>query len=383
MKPPGAPRRRAHLPLLAAAAATLSFASIAAIGGTAGAFGHHGPHGASSFLGSLQGPAANVGSTVPSNGDLNPYGIVNVSKSEGKLVRGDTLVSNFNASSNVQGTGTTVVELAPNGSLTLFAQLDPNLATCPGGVGLTTALAILPRGYVVVGSLPTESGGPLAGCLIVLDRNGNVVTTWSGGDINGPWDMTSVSHGNFSELFVTNVLNGTVAAGGTEVDQGTVVRLDVVTRPHRTPVVVSNTVIGDGFAEQLNGPALVLGPTGVALGKHDTLYVVDNINNRIASIPDASDRHSTFSVAGGTTVFAGAPLNAPLGLTLAPNGNVVAANGGDGNAVEVTPSGQVADSIQLDPLNAGGDLFGLVVSPSNKGILFVDDGDNTVKLFGH
>ncbi len=68
---------------------------------------------------------------------------------------------------------------------------------------------------MVVGSLPTTNGmSPTAqaGCLIVLDAEGHVVRTISGDPINGPWDMTGVDYGAFGELFVTNVLNGTVAA---------------------------------------------------------------------------------------------------------------------------------------------------------------------------
>src|ERR1700733_4234574 len=41
----------------------------------------------------------NVAATVPKNGDVNPYGIVNVPESVGRLVKGETLISNFNASS--------------------------------------------------------------------------------------------------------------------------------------------------------------------------------------------------------------------------------------------------------------------------------------------
>ena len=41
-----------------------------------------------------------IGSTVPANGDLNPYGIVTVPRSTGSLVRGDLLISNFNDAKN-------------------------------------------------------------------------------------------------------------------------------------------------------------------------------------------------------------------------------------------------------------------------------------------
>ena len=134
-------------------------------------------------------------------------------------------MSNFNNAANLQGTGTTIVEVSPSGNQQVFARVPQ----FPGGTGLTTALAILPRGFVVVGSLPTTNGmsaTATAGALIILDRNGHVAATFSGGDINGPWDLTAVSQGNRAILFFTNVLNGTVAAGGQVVNEGTVVRMD-------------------------------------------------------------------------------------------------------------------------------------------------------------
>ena len=377
-------RSRSLSPLVAVvAAATLSLGAVA-VTSTAGASSHRyflSHH--SSFLATLDDPST-IGTTVPLNGDVNPYGIVTVPWSTGDLVRGDTLVSNFNASSNVQGTGTTIVELSPSGKLTVFAQLDGTLpGSCPGGVGLTTALAVLPDGYVVVGSLPlrTPCGTPEQGCLIVLNSVGHAVETWSGPNINGPWDLTAQSFGDLTQLFVTNVLNGTVDAAPGPANQGTVVRLDVWTH-HHAPAVLSETVIATGFDEQLNSSALVVGPTGVALGWDGTLYVADTLNNRIAAIPDATFRHSAFP-GGGITVSENGGLSAPLGLMLAPNGNVIAANGGNANAVEVAPDGTQVDVAVLDPLTSGangGDLFGLTLTPQGHGILFVDDGDNTLRL---
>jgi hypothetical protein len=90
-----------------------------------------------------------IGSTVPADGDVNPYGLAIVGASAGKLVAGDMLVSNFNSKANVQGTGTTLVHISPKGSLQLFADLShlPPSDSCPGGVGLSTALAVLPGGW--------------------------------------------------------------------------------------------------------------------------------------------------------------------------------------------------------------------------------------------
>lgn len=99
-----------------------------------------------------------LGSTVPANGDVNPYGVARVPRSVGNLVEGRFLVSNFNNAANQQGTGTTIVQMQANGSMRLFAQVDPSKISCPGGVGLTTALVVLQSGYVIVGSLPTADG---------------------------------------------------------------------------------------------------------------------------------------------------------------------------------------------------------------------------------
>ena len=132
--------------------------------------------------------------TVWINGDENPYGVASVPITKANLSKVKP-VSNFNNSGNLQGTGTTIVEMTKDGNQTLFAQIDPTKVTCPGGVGLTTALVALRSGYVVVGSLPTTDGMSDtigAGCLLILDWNGDVVQTIVGHHINGPWDMTAV-----------------------------------------------------------------------------------------------------------------------------------------------------------------------------------------------
>ena len=324
-----------------------------------------------------------IASTVPANGDVNPYGIANVPFSTGALVRGDTLVSNFNASSNLQGTGTTIVEISPGGQVTPFAALDAATlpGACPGGVGLTTALAVLNDGDVVVGSLPVTdagSGSPQAGCLIVLNSQGIPLETWAGRGINGPWDMTVAQFGNVAELFVTNVLNGLAgAANDTPVNQGTVLRLVVAMPPGRAPVLLGSSTIGTGFDEELDHTALVIGPTGLALGRNGTLYVADTVNSRIAAIPFAVFRFFP-ATGGGITLTEGNQLSGPLGLTLAPNGDLITVNGGNGNGVEVTPAGFQFTGVQFDPANSGGNLFGLTIAPGGHGVLFVDDGTNTL-----
>ena len=147
-------------------------------------------------------------STVTENGDLNPYAVVVAPVSAGKIQKDDVLVDNFNNLSNLQGTGTTIVDFSPaTGRTTLFAKLPQNLAQCPGGVGLTTAMTMLKSGWVIVGSTPSTDGttrtkGP--GCLIVLDPTGQLATVWTGPNINGPWgNMAVIDRGNSATLFIS------------------------------------------------------------------------------------------------------------------------------------------------------------------------------------
>ena len=379
---PSATSRRHRLLATAAVAGCLSVTGALALPVVAGAMPH--PMPPPSFLSHFSA-VTNVASTVPANGDVNPYGITVVPQSAGKLVSGDTLVSNFNNSANLQGTGTTIVQVSPWGSVTTFADLSgPLPGACPGGVGLTTALTTLPGGWVVVGSLPTTDGmsdTAQQGCLIVLNSQGTPVETWSGSDINGPWDLTAVSGFGWAQIFVSNVLNGTVANSPNTVDQGTVARLSVRLNPCRPPALVGSSVVANGFAERTDPNALVVGPTGLALGDQGQLYVADTVNSRIAVVPSALWR-STPVGGGGFTLTSGGSLNGPLGMVLAPNGDVLSANGGDGNIVETTPFGHQIATVQIDPAGAGGDLFGITIAPYGRGVLFVDDGDNTLKLFG-
>ena len=92
----------AAAPLESMKAASLSHCHAAQLAGSGG------------FLGSFT-TVCQVASTVPSKGDVNPYGLFVVPKTVGDLSAGDVLVSNFNSSHNLQGTGTTIMEISPSG----------------------------------------------------------------------------------------------------------------------------------------------------------------------------------------------------------------------------------------------------------------------------
>ena len=354
----------------------------------------------------------NLGSTIPGNGDLNPYGVAQIKRTTGNLRAGHILVSTFNNSGNFQGEGSTIVDVAPDGSgVSQFAALNPATlnGSCPGGVGLTTALVVLKSGWVIVGSLPTSTQGTVftgSGCLIVLDSLGNPAETFYGSLINGPWDMTAFESGHEAKLFVTNVLNGTVEAGGAVVHAGTVTRLNLDVSSTAKPVLESITVIGSGFPERTDPSALVIGPTGVGLragcdgddcgdhdegdqgngdqgnGDHDgsVLYVADTLGNRVTMIHHALSR--TSSAGTGRTLSSGGSLNGPLGLVVTPGGHVLTVNSGDGFITEISPHGVQVAKKQLDnsgsPPGAGA-LFGLAFDPT-AGVYFVDDASNTLNL---
>jgi len=338
-----------------------------------------------SFLTTLH-HVSTLASTVPANGDVNPYGVAVVPVSAGTLVANNVLVSNFNNAANLQGTGTTIVQISPSGSVSLFAKLDASSlpGSCPGGVGLTTALVALSSGFVIVGSLPTTDGTAAtaqAGCLIILNSSGQAVATLAGNGINGPWDMTALDSGTSAVLLVANVLNGTVAANGSVVAQGSVLRIVLSTPMGGTPVASSFTTIASAFEERTDPNALVIGPTGLGLAADGTLFVADTLQSRIAAIPDALSR--TADAGAGITVAMGAPLNMPLGLAIAPNGDILTVNAANGLIVETTRSGKQAGARFVDvshSRNGAGTLFGLAVAVGGGAIYFVDDGNNTLNI---
>jgi hypothetical protein len=335
------------------------------------------------FLSGLHAVSA-VASTIPPNLDVNPYALLVAPVSAGNIHQGDILVDNFNDRANYQGTGSTIVDIGPQGQLGMFAQIPRDLPNCPGGVGLSTAMTMLQSGWVIVGSTPSKDGTPAtsgAGCLIVLDPTGQVVTTFSDPMIDGPWDIATVDSGSTATLFLTNTMNN-LGAVGQEVDNGTVLRINLAVGASG-PTITNETVIGSGFPEEADAGTFVDGPTGVALGTDGTLYVADRLGNRIAAIPQAATR--TDSAGTGTTLTQAGLLNGPLTLITAPTGNLLVANALNGTMVEVTPAGDQLGNVWLDDDEAqsppgSGDLFGVALSGDQKGVLFVKDDTNTLGL---
>lgn len=338
-----------------------------------------------------------LAATTPENGDLNPYAIVVAPVSSGVIEKDDVLVDNFNNVSNLQGTGTTIILYRPSTKETkLFAKVPQNLKACPGGVGLSTAMTMLKTGWVIVGSTPSTDGTTATkgdGCMLVFDSNGKHVATWSGPTINDPWgDMAVIDRGDTATLFISmagfdlpgpNVLDP--ATGYPVIKKtATVLRLEVKIPEGKPPVLVSQTVVGNGFSSRADLANFLLGPTGLALGPDDTLYVTDGLDNEITAIDHASTRSD--SAGTGRQITKDGLLLWPLAMFMAPNGHLIVANGKNGQAVEVDPIAKKqiyahwlnANQAQSPPGN--GNLFGIALAPDGKSFYYVEDDINSLRI---
>jgi hypothetical protein len=312
-------------------------------------------------------------STVPSNGDLNPYGVAFVPANfpaGGVLQPGDLLVANFNSAGNTQGTGTTITRITPTGQRSTFFS-----STLPG---LSNALGILQAGFVVVGNVPNVGGAAQAGALQFLDKNGSVVLTLTDPALlDGPWSLVVANDtGSTATLYVSNVLNGTVSRFNLQITGGVI-------------TVLSKTQVAGGYIFGLAPVTFVVGPAGLAYdAAHDILYVASSADNEVFQLTGAST--ITNGTTTGTVVYNDPThLHGPLGLLLLPNGNLLTANSDAQNAVtnlpselvEFTTAGAFVSQFSVDPATGG--AFGLGLNLANGGfqLAAVDDNANTITVW--
>jgi hypothetical protein len=309
-------------------------------------------------------------STVPGNGDVNPYGVAFVPPgfpTGGTINPGDILVSNFNNSSNLQGTGTTIVDVPP--TQPVFQYFG---GTAP--LGLTTALNVLARGYVLVGNFPSTDGtcqNSSAGSILVIDKNGNLLSTITDPLIQGPWDSALFDEFGRAKFFIANGLNGTVVRVDLDVDKSSV-------------SVKKITQIASGYTFACDPVTFVDSPTGLVYdAEKDTLYVASTADNSVYAVYGARDRHS--DAGRGTLIYTDAVhLHGPLGMAMAPNGDLLASNNDVINSdpnqpseiVEFTVGGKFVKQISMDPAQGGS--FGLAVETMGHTAKFaaVDDATN-------
>jgi hypothetical protein len=319
-----------------------------------------------------------VVSTIPGNGDVNPYGVAFVPSkfpSGGAVNPGDILVSNFNNKSNLQGTGTTIVRIQGSGPASVFFQ-----GTAP--LGLSTALTVLRAGFTLVGNFPSPdlSGScatAQAGSILVINKSGKQVASIVDPSINGPWDSVLFDEGNSAKLFVANGLSGTI------------VRLDIVVGSGGVSLKKA-TQIASGYGHQCDPVTFVDAPTGLVYNqKTDVLFVASTVDNAIFAVSDAGDR--THDNGMGNVIYQDPThLHGALAMTMARNGHLLVSNNDAINPdpnrpseiVEFTTEGNFVREISVDQ-NPGGS-FGLNVSGSDDDtgrFAFVDDNVNALSIW--
>ncbi len=320
----------------------------------------------SGVLGSLA--TTTIGSTVdPTNGDLNPYGLAIAPETAGSIAAGDLVIGNFNDSANIQGNGTTIEVLhpTPGSSPTRLVQ-DSNLKGC-------AAVAMDPATDNVWAT------GFSANLAPYYSPSGTLISTLSSGPWSGPWGETyAPAYGNGVATFIVS-----------DATAGNIVRVTPGSSPTFDTVITGFT-LNAGAA-----PGNILGPAGLTYDvKTNTLFVVDSNQNRLLAFAgystlvanaialEADGSFSGPSASLARVIFAGPPLNAPLSAAELYNGDLIVANTGDNNLVEISQAGQLNGVQNLDT-GAAGALFGLAVSGSTAAttkIYFNDDNANAVMV---
>jgi hypothetical protein len=329
-----------------------------------------------------------VYSIVPSNGDANPYGVVipGPSFKGGVVQTGDILVSNFNNSAGLMGTGSTIVLINTAGTLSTFYT-----AASADLTGLDNALGLFKAGFEVIGNVPityTDNNTAVSnigdGQLTFLDNNGHVVFQLTDPTIQGPWSAVVANDtGGSALLFVSNVISGTVIRINLSISRGTIkdTAINTIATGYTTNFTANS---GANILDATAG-----GPAGLAYNsKTDTLYVASSIDNEIFSIAHASK--VTGGTGTGTLVYKDAAhLDGPLGLIFATNGDLVTANfdpvavtGEPSELTEFTPGGTFVSQWSIDATSGGAfALFLTTVGKNNVGqFAWVDDVASTVSV---
>lgn len=311
-----------------------------------------------------------IGSAVdPANGAQNPYGLTVAPVTSGGFKKGDLVVCDFNAKSNVQGTGRSIVALHP------LPKSKPAHVSSIKPLKGCDALALGGDDTIWAASMVANDNP-------VIDPSGGLIQNIKGKPFDQPWGQAFASpKGGAPAFYETN-------AG-----DGSVVRINLSS-------VFTYDVIATGFPVNHGKPGTALAPSGLAYDASiDTLYFADGMNDTIvafkgvSNIPaggiKAKDNGMKFagpSASNARVVFAGKPLNGPISTALLPNGNLIAGNTLDPNGknllIEISAAGKLLDVRNVDA-GAAGALFGIVATgtdASNTKIYFNDDNDNNVQV---
>jgi hypothetical protein len=314
-----------------------------------------------------------IGSTVdPGNGDTGPRGLSIVQGSYG-LKKGQLVLCNFEDSSGNAGKGTTieVFEPKPGSKPTPFAQ-SSKLEGCSG-----TTVSNRNCAYVT---------GSTSGLLVAACK-GKVKTTYAApfkqpfSVVDASCEFATKGSCNYSAEYVFT----------SDATTGDIVSFSVNQYGNRKRLEVIN-----GFDVNGGSGWGILGPSGLQYNANkDKLFAVDGVDNTVVSFNNASELlvkdeitvqpgGKTFkckypSTTCGTLVYSGSPLNAPVAMTLLPNGNLIVANSKGGNKlVELTPTGTVLATKVVDSKKTPA-VFGLKASgktDSDTVLFYTDTNDN-------
>ncbi|HEX4014733.1 MAG TPA: hypothetical protein VHX17_12725 [Candidatus Cybelea sp.] len=310
-----------------------------------------------------------IGSAVdPDNGAGNPYGLTVAPVTNGDFTKGDLAICNFNAKSNKQGTGESVVALHPKpGSKPLHVSSIKPLKGCD-------ALALGGDDTIWAASMVANDNP-------IISTTGDLIDNIKGNPFSQPW----------GQIFATPT-SGSPAFYETNAHTGTIVRINLGSS-------FTYDVIGAGFPVNHGKPGTALAPSGLAYdASSDTLYFVDGMNDTLVAFKDVSSipdggivaqnngmKFSGPSASDARVVFSGKPLNGPISTALLPNGSIVAGNtldpDGKNLMVEITPAGKLLDVRNVDK-GAAGSIFGMVATgtAADTKIYFNDDNDNNLQV---
>jgi hypothetical protein len=344
-------------------------AGVGTSGSGASGFSRSAPPSATSILKMLKRQVV-IGSTIdPKHDQLNPYGLTVAPSTNGDFTAGDLVVCNFNAKSNRQGTGFTIVALHPHPGA------RPRLVSDIRRLEGCDALALSPGDDIWAAAFKAHDNP-------IISATGALEANIKGRPFYRP----------FGQVFAQPT-SGNPAFYETNAADGTVVRINFGSS-------FTYDVIARGFPINHGRPGSIFAPSGLAYNPNgDILYVVDGTNNSLTALSNVSSipnngimvphngrKFSGKSASDATLVYAGRPLDGPISSALLFNGNIVIGNTGNPNGqnimVELSPSGEVLDVRNVDR-GASGALFGMVATgtdASSTKLYFNDDNDNNLQV---
>ncbi len=311
-----------------------------------------------------------IGSAVdPTNGDKGPRSLTIVKTTYG-LKKGQLLYCDFEDSSGKAGNGTSVDVI--NGA----ASSSPGTFVQSGLIKGCDADAIT--------SGNQEYAGGMNGTKLVdFNQTGKQQKTYGPftGGICGNGDAAPPS----SDLYTPEYIFTTDCSGHI---------LSLSLGSYGTGKLLE---VAKGFDTNGKSGWSYLGAAGFAYdAKKDLLYIVDGVDDTLVAFTHATnllEKDEIVVQKGGKTfrclhpqttcgslVYSGSPLNAPVAAAILPNGNVVVANGGDNNLVEISSAGKMLATKAVDSGNSPG-VTGIVAKGSNDNntvLYFTDASANTI-----